>query len=218
MSLYLKGVSVGYKSASLVSSIDAELNSGDFICLIGRNGTGKSTLLRTIAGLISPISGTVECPDSIGIVLTQVPDLRNTTVFELVSYGRIPHQNILANLRQDDIEAIEHALETVGIINLRDRKICELSDGEKQKAMIARALAQGTDILLLDEPSAFLDYESKHELMQLLRVLAHERGKAILLSSHDIDLVRIYADKVWQVIDGRLRVLPKVGNEIVGLR
>lgn len=218
MSLYLKGVSVGYKSASLVSSIDAELNSGDFICLIGRNGTGKSTMLRTIARLISPVNGNVECADSIGIVLTQVPDLKNTTVFELVSYGRIPHQNILANLRQDDIEAIEQAIETVGIINLKDRKICELSDGEKQKAMIARALAQGTDIILLDEPSAFLDYESKHELMQLLRVLAHERGKAVLLSSHDIDLVRIYADKVWQVIDGRLRVLPKVGNEIVGLR
>lgn len=192
----------------MVSSIDAELHSGDFICLVGRNGSGKSTLLKTLSGLTKPLSGILSpiADNEVGIVLTQVPDLRNTTVFELVSYGRIPHQNILASLRKNDIVAIETAIETVGIKALSNRQVSELSDGEKQKAMIARALAQGTEILLLDEPSAFLDYPSKRELMQLLKDLAHNDRKAILLSTHDVELAKNYADTIWHLKNNTLTV------------
>ena len=204
MTLSLKNVTIGY-SAPLVSTIDAELVSGDFVCLVGRNGTGKSTLLKTIAGLIPPLTGEVSATKEVAIVLTQVPDLPNTTVFELVSYGRIPYLNLFAKLREEDKKAVTEAIETVGIKELTNRKISQLSDGEKQKAMIARALAQGSEILLLDEPSAFLDYPSKHELMSLLKNLAHEKNKAILLSTHDLDLVNKYADKVWEVKDHLFR-------------
>lgn len=207
MNLVLKNISIGY-SAPVVSSIDAELHSGDFICLVGRNGSGKSTLLKTLSGLTKPLSGILSpiADNEVGIVLTQVPDLRNTTVFELVSYGRIPHQNILASLRKNDIVAIETAIETVGIKALSNRQVSELSDGEKQKAMIARALAQGTEILLLDEPSAFLDYPSKREFMQLLKDLAHNDRKAILLSTHDVELAKNYADTIWHLKNNTLTV------------
>lgn len=204
MTLSLKNVTIGY-SAPLVSAIDAELVSGDFVCLVGRNGTGKSTLLKTIAGLIPPLAGEISALKEVAIVLTQVPDLPNTTVFELVSYGRIPYLNLFAKLREEDKKAVTEAIETVGIKELTNRKISQLSDGEKQKAMIARALAQGSEILLLDEPSAFLDYPSKHELMSLLKNLAHEKNKAVLLSTHDLDLVNKYADKVWEVKDHLFR-------------
>ena len=208
MTISLKDISIGY-SAPLVSAIDAELSSGDFICLIGRNGTGKSTLLKTISSLTKPLQGEIQYSEqstksNIALVLTQVPDLPNTTVFELVSYGRIPYLNIFSKLREEDIIAVNQAIETVGINRLRDRKFNLLSDGEKQKAMIARAIAQGSEVILLDEPSAFLDYPSKHELMVLLKRLAHECGKAILLSSHDLDLVKTHADKVWEISEKRM--------------
>ena len=220
MTISLKDISIGY-SAPLVSAIDAELSSGDFICLIGRNGTGKSTLLKTISSLTKPLQGEIQYSEqstksNVALVLTQVPDLPNTTVFELVSYGRIPYLNIFSKLREEDIIAVNQAIETVGINRLRDRKFNLLSDGEKQKAMIARAIAQGSEVILLDEPSAFLDYPSKHELMVLLKRLAHEYGKAILLSSHDLDLVKTHADKVWKISDRRMIIINDA-SEVLGV-
>ncbi|MCF0179460.1 MAG: ABC transporter ATP-binding protein [Bacteroidales bacterium] len=208
--LCLRNVSIGY-SASLVSNIDAELHSGEFVCLIGRNGSGKSTLLKTLAGLMPPLKGEcklVSCDKEIrsSIVLSHLPDLPNTTVFEFVSYGRLPHLNIFSKLRQEDIEATEQAIRQVGIETLSKKKIMQISDGERQKANIARALAQGSEFLFLDEPSAFLDYPSKHELMLLLKDLAHSHHKAILLSSHDLDLVNKYADTIWEIEGGTLNL------------
>ena len=203
MSISLQDISIGY-SAPVVSAIDAELVSGSFTCLVGRNGSGKSTLLKTIAGLIKPISGQMSNSHSVGIVLTGFPALQNTSVFELVSYGRIPHQNLFAKLRESDRKAIEDALETVGMAAFSERMVNQLSDGEKQKVMIARALAQGTDVLLLDEPSAFLDYPSKRVLMQLLSDLAHHQRRTILLSTHDVELAKQYADCIWHIADHRL--------------
>ena len=198
-------ISIGY-SAPLVTSIGAELLSGKLTCLVGRNGTGKSTLLKTIAQLIPPLDGKLSLNGHrTGIVLTHFPDLSNTTVYELVSYGRLPHQNLIASLRPSDHEAINEALTTVGINQYKDRLISRLSDGEKQKVMIARALAQGTDTLLLDEPSAFLDYPSKVALMKLLKDLARCEGKAILLSTHDVELAKAYADCIWHLKDGKLQ-------------
>ena len=143
---------------------------------------------------------------SVGIVLTSFPSLQNTTVYELISYGRIPYQDLIATLSATDREAIDTAIETVGIGDFKSRMVHELSDGEKQKVMIARALAQGTDVLLLDEPSAFLDYPSKMALMQLLSDLAHRQGKAILLSTHDVELAMRFADVISHINGSRLSV------------
>lgn len=216
--MQLTHLSIGYKQP-VVSDINAELMPGQFVCLIGKNGTGKSTLLKTLSKLQVPWGGSItiegkelqgfspsELAKTIGLVLTQIPDLQNTTLRELVAYGRLPYTTWLGTLKEEDMKVADDAISLLGINALADRKICDLSDGERQKAMIARVLAQGTDYLLLDEPSAFLDYESKQELMSLLIRLAHENNKAILLSSHDLDLVQRYADQIWHIEEGRLTI------------
>lgn len=212
----LKGVSIGYRQP-IVEDIDADLCPGSFVCLTGRNGTGKSTLLKTLAGIISPLSGSIELEDrllsdykpselarKVGLVLTRVPELPNTTLRELVAYGRLPYASWLGRFSDNDYQAADRAIGIMGIGHLAQRLVSQLSDGEGQKTMIARALAQGTDYLLLDEPAAFLDYESRQELMITLKKLATEQQKAILLSSHDQDLVRHYADIVWNITDKKL--------------
>lgn len=217
--LHLQNISIGYpSSAPIVSAIEAELCCGQFICLLGRNGSGKSTLLRTLAGLQPPLSGSllsshpqlsstpsqlVSTP-STALVTPHCPELQHTTVRELVAYGRLPYSGLLGRLHAADYEAADQALQRVGIESLAHRLINTLSDGERQKALIARALTQDTPCLLLDEPSAFLDYPSRRQLMQLLLALAHDANKAILLSSHDVELAREYADQLWIIRDHRL--------------
>ncbi len=211
----LSSLSVGYKgSAPIVKAIEAELSCGEFICLLGRNGSGKSTLLRTLAGLHPPISGSLLTSHSslqthpssrlISIVTPHFPDLQHTTVHELVVYGRLPHTGLLGRLHTADHQAAERAIQMVGIEAMSQRLVHTLSDGEKQKALIARALAQDTPILLLDEPSAFLDYPSRRQLMELLVQLAHVQHKAILLSTHDVELAQKYADMLWIIQNHKL--------------
>ena len=200
--LRLSNLNIGYNdSAPVVMSIDAELSDGCFCCLLGRNGTGKSTLLRTIAGLQLPLSGTIERPDSIGIVLTGIPNLLNTKVREMVAYGRLAHTGIWGRLHDEDYVMADEAIRLVGIQDIADRLLSTLSDGEKQKTMIARAIAQQSPLLLLDEPSAFLDYPSRRELMHLLQDLAHNHQKTILLSTHDVELAAASADILWIIND-----------------
>ena len=200
--LRLNNLNIGYNdSAPVVSSIDAELSDGCFCCLLGRNGTGKSTLLRTIAGLQHPLTGTIERPDSIGIVLTAIPNLLNTKVREMVAYGRLAHTGIWGRLHNEDYAMADEAIRLVGIEDISDRLLSTLSDGEKQKTMIARAIAQQSPLLLLDEPSAFLDYPSRRELMHLLQDLAHIHRKTILLSTHDVELAASSADVLWIIND-----------------
>ena len=200
--LRLSNLNIGYSdSAPIVSSIDAELSDGCFCCLLGRNGTGKSTLLRTIAGLQRPLTGTIERPDSIGIVLTGIPNLLNTKVREMVAYGRLAHTGIWGRLHDEDYAMADEAIRLVGIQDITDRLLSTLSDGEKQKTMIARAIAQQSPLLLLDEPSAFLDYPSRRELMHLLQDLAHIHRKTILLSTHDVELAAASADVLWIIND-----------------
>ncbi|MBP5501155.1 MAG: ABC transporter ATP-binding protein [Bacteroidales bacterium] len=200
--LRLSNLNIGYNdSAPVVTSIDAELSDGCFCCLLGRNGTGKSTLLRTIAGLQLPLDGTIERPDSIGIVLTGIPNLLNTKVREMVAYGRLAHTGIWGRLHDEDYVMADEAIRLVGIQDIADRLLSTLSDGEKQKTMIARAIAQQSPLLLLDEPSAFLDYPSRRELMHLLQDLAHNHRKIILLSTHDVELAAASADILWIIND-----------------
>lgn len=201
----------------MAEAIDAELYNGQFICLVGRNGSGKSTLLRTLAVLQPFLDGSIqlnnkdiqqysaeELSKHIGIVLTHPLNLQHTTVRQLVAYGRLPYTGFLGRLKDEDYKVADFAIEAVGISNLKDRNISTLSDGERQKAMIAKSIAQGTELLLLDEPSAFLDYPSKSGLMDLLKKLSKEFGKCIILSTHDIQLATAYADCIWHIKGKRL--------------
>lgn len=203
----LKGLTIGYNnSAPIVSSIDAELYHGQFCCLLGRNGSGKSTLLKTIAGIQPPLSGSLETPSKVAIVLTHVPELKNTTVRDMVAYGRLGTTGLLGRLKEIDYIAADKAIEQVGISSLSNRQLNSLSDGEKQKTMIARAIAQEAPLLLLDEPSAFLDYPSRRELMLLLQNLAHEQQQEILLSTHDVELAAEFTDCLWVITDNKLEI------------
>lgn len=216
--MHLNNLSIGYSgSAPIVSAIEAELCHGQFTCLLGRNGSGKSTLLRTLAGLQPPLSGQIthtspltsrtSLPTPSSSLLTpHCPDLQHTTVRELVAYGRLPYTGMLGQLSSADKEAAEEAIQQVGIQHLADHYIHLLSDGERQKALIARSLAQGAPILLLDEPSAFLDYPSRRQLMELLVDLSHHQGKTILLSTHDVELATQYADQLWIIQEHQLLI------------
>ena len=207
--MLIKKLSIGYKSsAPIVSSIDAELLPGTFICLLGRNGTGKSTLLMTLAQQLSPLSGDIIYNNKEALpalVLPKMPELANTTVRELVCYGRLPYTGLFGQLHRADYEAADKAIARVGITHLAEKFVNTISDGEHQKALIARGLAQGSDTLLLDEPSAFLDHPSRRQLMALLQQLAHQEGKAILLSTHDVELAAQYADLLWIIEDHQLK-------------
>lgn len=206
--MLIKKLSIGYKSsAPIVSSIDAELLPATFTCLLGRNGTGKSTLLMTLAQQLSPLSGNILFNKEAlpALVLPKMPELINTTVRELVCYGRLPYTGLFGQLHKADYEAADRAIERVGITHLAEKFVNTISDGERQKALIARGLAQGSDTLLLDEPSAFLDYPSRRQLMTLLQQLAHQEGKTILLSTHDVELATQYADRLWIIEDHQLK-------------
>ena len=213
--IQLKNLSIGYKlhngkTKTIASHINASVESGMLTCLIGRNGTGKSTLLRTMTGFIPPLEGQVilegrdlsmlsatERARIISIVLTERPETDNITVNELVGMGRLPYTNFWGTLQEEDRQIVDDAMQMIGIYELRNRKIGTLSDGEKQKAMIGKAIAQQTPVIILDEPTAFLDYPSKQETMLLLHQLAQELNKTIFLSTHDLNIAYQVADKIW---------------------
>ena len=208
--LSINNLSIGYRDKVVAENICAEICSGQMVCLIGRNGTGKSTLLKTIAGFLSPLHGGVEFDNrkletmtkkelakTIGIVLTGRTLGQNLSVEEMVGLGRSPYTGFFGRLTDKDKEIVESSIEMIGIGNLRNRKIVNLSDGEYQKVIIAKTLAQLTPIILLDEPTAFLDFQSKVDVMELALNLAHNEGKIILMTTHDINLAMKIADKLW---------------------
>ena len=201
----------------VASDLNATAQPGTLTCLIGHNGTGKSTLLRTIARLQPSIDGSVLIGDNdistlkpthlsrmLSIVLTSRPDVRNMTVEELVALGRAPYTGFWGRLSADDRRIVRHSIESVGITAMAERRVCTLSDGEIQKVMIAKSLAQQTPVILLDEPTAFLDFPGKIDLMLLLQRLAHEERKTILLSTHDLETALQTADRLWLLADGAL--------------
>ena len=214
MEIELKGLSTGYhtkKGDRVVSqSITATLQAGELTCLLGPNGAGKSTLLRTLCAFQPPLSGEMlwdGCPlesftsqelaTRIGVVLTERQDIRGMRVREMVAMGRSPYTGFWGKLSAEDEAAVDAAIEAVGIQPLSRRMVHTLSDGERQKVMIAKALAQQTPVILLDEPTAFLDFPSKVEMLLLLAHLAHDMQKIIFLSTHDLELALQTADRLW---------------------
>ncbi|MGM0463920.1 MAG: ABC transporter ATP-binding protein [Bacteroidota bacterium] len=212
-------LSIGYGGGTagekiLMPPLNLSVRQGEMVALIGPNGIGKSTLLRTIAGLHPPLDGDVlisrqkpgqymspELAKKISFVFTGLATVYNMSVYELVSLGRFPHTNWLGRLNDTDRSVVQRSISSVGLTSHSKINIGELSDGEKQRAMIARALAQDTELILLDEPTAFLDLPNRYELVYLLRKLASENNKSVIFSSHDIHIAIREADKVWLASD-----------------
>ena len=213
-------LAIGYSARRpLLSDLAAGLLCGSLTCLLGVNGSGKSTLLRTLAGLQPPLGGSVqvmgktlksfsagERARTVGIVLTDRIPSANLTVWELAAMGRMPYTGFLGTLSGEDREQTALALRTVGMEKFASRPIGRLSDGERQKVLIAKALAQKTPVIMLDEPTNFLDYPSKQEVFALLKRLAHENDLAVLVSTHDLEIALQAGDCFWTLNEGSLTV------------
>ncbi|MBD5172788.1 MAG: ABC transporter ATP-binding protein [Bacteroidales bacterium] len=204
------GYSVRHDKIEIGKDLSASLPVGQFTCLLGPNGAGKSTLFRTLAGFIPSLSGIVtlmgrpvqqykaeELAKTISVVLTERPSVTAMTVVQLVSLGRSPYTGFWGRLTDVDRHRAEEAMVLARCVELKDRLVDTLSDGECQRVMIAKALAQDTPVIFLDEPTAFLDFPSKVEMMRTLKRLAHEAGKSILLSTHDVNMALQTADNLW---------------------
>jgi len=220
--LHLQDLQVGFrndgKEIVLFENLDLTLRAGELVCFMGPNGVGKSTLIKTIAGLhptLSPTSqnrGSLD-PKKISVVLTDRINAMNMSVRDLVSYGRYPYLNWSAKLSEADLFIVDAALHTVQLTELANKNINELSDGQLQMVMIARALTQDTPVILLDEPTAHLDLNNRVSIMNVLRKLSRETQKAILVSTHELDLALQTADLLW-LADGK-KIITGVPEDLV---
>lgn len=224
--LSTNNLQIGYRNGKtekvIAQHLDLHLFSGQMFCLLGPNGAGKSTLMRTLAGLQPGLSGDVyienqrlqelspnDLAQRLSLVLTDKAETGNLTVEEVVTLGRTPYTNWLGTLSSEDSRQISLAMEAAQVSDFASKRLFQLSDGERQKVMLARALAQDTKIILLDEPTAHLDLPSRIEMMHLLRNLSRKSNKAILLSTHDLDLALQTADQLW--------LMKKGGETITGV-
>ncbi|MCX7547558.1 ABC transporter ATP-binding protein [Xanthomarina sp. F1114] len=211
--LETENLNIGYKTKKkesvIASKINIQLQKGELIGLVGANGIGKSTLLRTLTNVQNALNGEVfingkslsnysseELAKSMSLVLTDPIASKNLSVFELVALGRHPYTNWVGNLTTEDINIVNQALVHTNIETLKHKKCFELSDGQLQKVLIARALAQDTDLIILDEPTTHLDMYHKAYILKLLQKLVKDTGKTILFSSHEIDLAIQLCDKM----------------------
>ncbi|HWY10480.1 MAG TPA: ABC transporter ATP-binding protein [Bacteroidia bacterium] len=207
--LKVKDLNIGYAQKEILSGLNFAIGKGELIGLVGSNGIGKSTLLKTIIGSLKPLAGEItldgKSPNSISsqelskiisIVLTDKVGGFNLTVFDIVASGRIPYLNAFGQLKEEDVKIVNQSLETIGIKNISKSYFDELSDGQKQKVLIAKSLAQQTPVILMDEPTAFLDFESRIQLFQLLKQLVRDQQKTVIVSSHDLDVLFRNVDKV----------------------
>jgi iron complex transport system ATP-binding protein len=219
--LSLDSLKIGYGSGKnenvLLPPLVAGAKRGELISVIGRNGIGKSTLLRTLTGLQIPLGGDItiggknireysrmELAQNVGYISTEIIKVNNMSVYDLVALGRYPHTNWTGKLESNDHDVIMDALEKTSMISFRRKFVSELSDGERQKAMIARILAQDTGIMIMDEPTAFLDVASKYEILHLMRMLSRDSDKTIIFSTHDLQMAISQSDKVWLILDSEM--------------
>ena len=218
MPLLTSGLVVGYSGHGLNRPFTAEVGRGGFVALLGANGSGKSTLLRTLAGSQAPVAGKVEVAGRdisgftpaelaryIAVVTTDRVEADALTVREVVEMGRYPYTGFFGRLDGSDRRIVDEAMAFTGVAPMAARFVASLSDGERQKVMIARALAQDTPLMLLDEPTSFLDVASRIEVLSLLARLARERRKAVVLSTHDVSSALGHASALWLMMpDGKI--------------
>lgn len=213
----LQHLTVGYDEKAVLTDISQTLAAGQMVSLLGANGAGKSTLLRTLAGFQPPLAGKVlidgrnlhslspaERSKAVSVVLTERVEVPYMKVEDLVGMGRSPYTGFFGRLDKEDRAIVAEAIGMVGIAHLAQRTVDTLSDGERQKALLAKALAQQTPIILLDEPTAFLDFHAKVSTLRLLLRLAHETNKTIFLSLHDVEMAIQLSDALWIVQDGEI--------------
>lgn len=214
--MMLKGehLQVGYRNSKedhvLLNDLNFSVEQGNVVALMGANGSGKSSLLKIISGIHSPLSGDVfingkntkqfnpaDWSQQVSVVLTSVPEMGEMDVYGLISLGRFPYTGWRGKLAESDLLHIEKVLEETGLSQLAFRKVDQLSDGEKQRVMIARALAQDTPIVLLDEPTAFLDLSARRTVANLIKKSAKESGRLFIFSTHETELALQTADRFW---------------------
>ncbi len=212
--LEIRNLKIGYSDYIVQTDLNLTAHAGEMICMIGKNGCGKSTLLRTLAGLQAALEGDIffseedkrkslselsasERSRLLSLVLTERLSLDNTSVHDVVAMGRYPYTSFLGGLTEDDEKEIMQALLQVGIEEKRNKYFNNLSDGEKQRVLIAKALAQETPLILLDEPTSHLDLPNRIRIMLLLREFAHTKQKCIIISTHELDLALQTADRIW---------------------
>lgn len=207
VSISTNKLTIGYGESVVQCDLTFSLHAGEMVCMLGPNGCGKSTLLRTLAGLQPALSGEFTHCDAknIALVLTERLSMDNTTVHDVVAMGRYPYTSFLGGLKEEDEAIIDEALKAVGFA---DSSVAETmfnahSDGEKQRILIAKALAQQTPIILLDEPTAHLDLPHRILILRLLRNLAHEQGKTVLISTHELDLALALSDRILLMTPGK---------------
>ena len=216
-----QSLSLGYVSRILIDSLSATIKSGELTALVGRNGTGKSTLLRAITGLGERIGGdillgdksidslsTAELATMVAFVTTDKVRIANLRCRDVVALGRAPYTNWIGRMQEQDEEIVMRSMKLVGMSDYDDKTMDRMSDGECQRIMIARALAQQTPIILLDEPTAFLDMPNRYELCTLLQRLAHEEQKCILFSTHELDIALALCDSIALISPPQLHLLP----------
>ena len=209
-------LSIGYGEKIVSRDINLMVTKGQMVCLLGQNGVGKSTLMKTLAGLIDSLSGaiTIDGKDlqsltrfnlakKISIVTTEKVVAPGLSVMDILMAGRYPHQGLLGNIVPEDFKQIDRAIEQTRIAYLLDKKMHELSDGQRQKVMIARALVQNGDLILLDEPTAHLDMSNRLEVMNLLKEITSEQGKTLLISTHELSLATQFSDRLWLMDFGK---------------
>lgn len=216
-----ENLKLGYGSRILIDNLSATIEGGTLTALVGRNGTGKSTLLRAIVGLGERLGGDIKLQgQSIGslvagqlsqlvaFVTTDKVRISNLKCRDVVALGRAPYTNWIGRMQELDRQIVEQSLALVGMADFAEKTMDQMSDGECQRIMIARALAQQTPIILLDEPTAFLDMPNRYELCILLSRLAHEQQKAILFSTHELDIALELCDMVALISPPSLHILP----------
>ncbi|MEX6627499.1 ABC transporter ATP-binding protein [Tenacibaculum salmonis] len=219
--LKIENLSIGYQSKKqqnvIASDINLSIQKGKFVALLGKNGIGKSTLLRTLSKVQEPLSGTIEINQknsteysyqelatTLSLVLTERLPQSQLTVFELIALGRQPYTNWIDKLSEKDIEKILWAIEQTAIEHLKDKRFYELSDGQLQRVLIARALAQDTEIIILDEPTAHLDIHHTFKVFSLLKQLVKKTGKTIIISTHEVNLAIQLADEFILLSENQL--------------